>query len=127
MSGGCRRSLPRRRRTSPASTSRRPSARCGSAASRSAPWPAASTPLRAEEAFFVWFKVCLVTGLVVGSPWIFWQVWMFVAAGLYPEEKGLVHKYLPISLGLFLAGVVICELFVIPKALEALLWFNEWL
>src|SRR5262249_44075603 len=85
------------------------------------------TTLRAEEAFFVWFKVCLVTGLVLGSPWIFWQVWMFVAAGLYPHEKGLVHKYLPISLGLFLAGVVICELFVIPKALEALLWFNEWL
>jgi sec-independent protein translocase protein TatC len=85
------------------------------------------TTLRAEEAFFVWFKVCLVTGFVIGSPWIFWQVWMFVAAGLYPEEKRLVHFYLPVSLGLFLAGVVICELFVIPKALEALLWFNEWL
>jgi sec-independent protein translocase protein TatC len=85
------------------------------------------TTLRAEEAFFVWFKVCLVTGFVIGSPWIFWQVWMFIAAGLYPEEKRLVHFYLPVSLGLFLAGVVICELFVIPKALEALLWFNEWL
>lgn len=85
------------------------------------------TTLRAEEAFFVWFKVCLVTGLILGSPWIFWQVWMFIAAGLYPSEKRLVHVYLPVSLGLFLTGVVICELFVIPKALEALLWFNEWL
>jgi sec-independent protein translocase protein TatC len=85
------------------------------------------TTLRAEESFFVWFKVCLVTGFVLGSPWIFWQIWMFIAAGLYPEEKRLVHVYLPVSLGLFLAGVVICQLFVIPKALEALLWFNEWL
>ncbi|MFO0878880.1 MAG: twin-arginine translocase subunit TatC [Gemmataceae bacterium] len=85
------------------------------------------TTLRAEEAFFVWFKVCLVTGFVIGSPWIFWQVWMFVAAGLYPQEKRLVHFYLPISLLLFFVGVVICEMFVIPKALEALLWFNEWL
>jgi len=85
------------------------------------------TTLRAEESFFVWFKVCLVTGFVLGSPWIFWQIWMFIAAGLYPDEKRLVHVYLPVSLGLFLAGVVICELFVIPKALEALLWFNEWL
>jgi sec-independent protein translocase protein TatC len=85
------------------------------------------TTLRAEEAFFVWFKVCIVTGIVIGSPWIFWQVWMFIAAGLYPHEKRLVHVYLPVSLGLFLTGVVICELFVIPKALEALLWFNEWL
>ena len=52
---------------------------------------------------------------------------MFVAAGLYPPEKRLVHVYLPVSLGLFLAGVLICEFFVIPKAIEALLWFNEWL
>jgi sec-independent protein translocase protein TatC len=83
--------------------------------------------LNVQEAFFVWFKVCIVCGIVLGSPWIFWQIWMFVAAGLYPSEKRLVHVYLPVSLGLFLAGVVICELFVIPKAIEALLWFNEWL
>jgi sec-independent protein translocase protein TatC len=85
------------------------------------------TTLRAEEAFFVWFKVCMMTGLVLGSPWIFYQVWAFVAAGLYPHEKRLVHVYLPISLFLFLAGVILCEVFVIPKALSALLWFNEWL
>jgi sec-independent protein translocase protein TatC len=75
----------------------------------------------------VYFKVCLVCGVVIGSPWIFWQIWLFVAAGLYPHEKRLVHVYLPFSLGLFLAGVFLCEFFVIPKALEALLWFNEWI
>jgi sec-independent protein translocase protein TatC len=85
------------------------------------------TTLNVQEAFFVWFKVCIVCGIVLGSPWIFWQIWMFVAAGLYPSEKRLVHVYLPVSLGLFLAGVLICEIFVIPKAIEALLWFNEWL
>jgi sec-independent protein translocase protein TatC len=83
--------------------------------------------LNVQEAFMVWFKVCIVTGIVIGSPWIFWQIWMFVAAGLYPHEKRLVHVYLPVSLGLFLAGVVLCELFVIPKAIAALLWFNEWM
>jgi sec-independent protein translocase protein TatC len=85
------------------------------------------TTLNVQEGFFVWFKVCIVCGIVLGSPWIFWQIWMFVAAGLYPHEKRLVHVYLPISLFLFLAGVFVCELFVIPKAIEALLWFNEWL
>src|SRR5262249_37737457 len=85
------------------------------------------TTLRVEEAFMVWFKVCLMCGLVLGSPWIFWQVWMFVAAGLYPSEKRIVHVYLPFSLGLFLGGVIICEWLVIPKAIEALLWFNEWM
>src|SRR5262249_57292693 len=43
------------------------------------------------------------------------------------HEKKYVHKYLPISLGLFLAGVLLCQFMVIPKAIEALLWFNEWL
>jgi sec-independent protein translocase protein TatC len=83
--------------------------------------------LNVQEAFMVWFKVCMVCGLVLGSPWIFWQIWTFVAAGLYPHEKRYVHVYLPVSLGLFLAGVALCEVFVIPKAIEALLWFNEWL
>jgi sec-independent protein translocase protein TatC len=83
--------------------------------------------LNVTEAFMVWFKVCVVCGFVLGSPWIFWQVWMFIAAGLYPHEKRLVHVYLPVSLGLFLTGVLICEFLVIPRAIEALLWFNEWL
>src|SRR5205085_235493 len=64
---------------------------------------------------------------VIGSPWIFYQIWAFIAAGLYPHEKKLVHVYLPVSLGLFLSGVFMCQFLVIPRAIEALLWFNEWL
>src|SRR5262249_39623466 len=88
--------------------------------------PALST-MNVMEGFMVYIKVCAFTGLVISSPWVFWQIWAFVAAGLYPHEKKYVHRYLPISLGLFLAGVVVCEFMVIPKAIEALLWFNEWL
>jgi sec-independent protein translocase protein TatC len=79
------------------------------------------------EAFMVYVKVCAVTGLVLSSPWVFWQLWSFVAAGLYPHEKRYVHVYLPVSLGLFLAGVFVCEFLVLPNAIEGLLWFNEWL
>lgn len=88
--------------------------------------PGLST-LNVMEAFMVYIKVCAFTGLVISSPWVFWQIWAFVAAGLYPSEKKYVHRYLPISLGLFLAGVLLCQFMVIPKAIEALLWFNEWL
>ena len=35
----------------------------------------------------VWVKICMMCGLVIGSPWIFYQIWSFVAAGLYPHEK----------------------------------------
>jgi sec-independent protein translocase protein TatC len=79
------------------------------------------------EAMVVYMKVSMGCGFVVASPWIFWQIWMFIAAGLYPHEKKLVHLYLPFSLLLFLAGAVICQFAVLPKAIEALLWFNEWI
>src|SRR5712692_6827717 len=89
--------------------------------------PPTLTTLSVQEAFVVYFKVSLMTGFVIGSPWIFYQIWMFIAAGLYPHEKKYVNYFLPFSLGLFLAGVAVCELFVMTKAVEALLWFNEWL
>jgi sec-independent protein translocase protein TatC len=83
--------------------------------------------LSVTEAFMAYFKVALMCGLVLGSPWIFFQLWSFVAAGLYPHEKRLVNVYLPFSLVLFLLGVLACQFFVIPRAVGALLWFNEWL
>jgi sec-independent protein translocase protein TatC len=79
------------------------------------------------EPFMVFIKVCTVTGFILGSPWIFYQLWAFVAAGLYPHEKRYINIYLPVSLGLFLTGAALCQFMVIPKAIEALLWFNEWL
>jgi sec-independent protein translocase protein TatC len=89
--------------------------------------PPQLSTLSVMEGFMVYVKVCAFTGLVISSPWVFWQIWAFIAAGLYPQEKKYVHKYLPMSLGLFLAGVLFCEFMVIPKAIGALLWFNEWL
>lgn len=85
------------------------------------------TTLSVQEALVVYFKVSLVAGLVIASPWVFFQIWSFVAAGLYPHEKKLVHIYLPFSLGLFLGGVCVCQFLVMPQAVAAMLWFNEWL
>jgi sec-independent protein translocase protein TatC len=79
------------------------------------------------EGLMVWIKVCMVCGFVVASPWVFWQIWSFVGAGLYPNEKKLVNYYLPFSLLLFFAGVILCQFVVIPRAVRYLLGFNEWL
>jgi sec-independent protein translocase protein TatC len=78
------------------------------------------------EAFMAYIKVSFLCGFIIGSPWIFWQLWAFVAAGLYPHEKRLVNVYLPVSLVLFWIGILLCQFMVIPKALQALLWFNHW-
>jgi sec-independent protein translocase protein TatC len=83
--------------------------------------------LSITEGMLVYFKVAFVCGVVLASPWFFWQVWSFVAAGLYPHEKRLVHRFLPFSLVLFLGGVLLCQFVVMPRAVETLLGFNEWL
>jgi sec-independent protein translocase protein TatC len=79
------------------------------------------------EGLVIYCKVALVCSLVLASPWIFWQVWGFLACGLHATEKRVVHFYLPVSLGLFLAGVVGCQFLVMPLAIQSLLGFNEWL
>ena len=74
----------------------------------------------------VWFKVALYAGFVLAAPWIFYQLWMFVAAGLYPHEKKYVHVFLPMSIILFIAGVCLCQFFVLPMGIRWLLEFSEW-
>lgn len=81
--------------------------------------------LNAQEAFLIWVKAALIFGLVLASPWVFVQLWSFVAAGLYPHEKRYVHVFLPFSLGLFLLGASVAFLFVFDPVLEFLLSFNR--
>lgn len=79
------------------------------------------------EGITIFFMVCMVAGLVIASPWVFYQAWAFIAAGLYRHEKLYVHKFLPVSLGLFLSGVLLCFFGVLPVTLSILLEFNVML
>jgi sec-independent protein translocase protein TatC len=81
--------------------------------------------LNAQEVFMIWIKAALVAGAVIASPYVFWQIWMFVAAGLYPHEKNYVYLYLPISLGLFIAGAALAFFFVFKPVLGFLFTFNR--
>lgn len=81
--------------------------------------------LNAQEAFMIWMKAGFISGIVVASPWIFWQVWNFVAAGLYPHEKNYVYMYLPFSMLLFLAGGGMAFFFVFEPVLNFLFSFNK--
>jgi len=85
------------------------------------------TTLSAQEAFGIYVKAALVVGIVLSSPWIFYQLWSFVAIGLYPHEKRYVHVFLPVSTALFLAGVALAFFFVFDFVLAYLLAFNQWL
>jgi sec-independent protein translocase protein TatC len=89
--------------------------------------PPSLMSLTVTEPFTVYFKVSACCGFVLASPWIFYQVWLFVAAGFYPHEKRLVHITVPLSVGLFLGGVALCEFVVLPTGVDYLLSFNDWL
>jgi sec-independent protein translocase protein TatC len=81
--------------------------------------------LGTTEAFMVWIKASLLVGLLLSSPWVFYQIWHFVAAGLYPHERRYVQTYLPFSIGLFLFGAAIAFFIVFRPVLDFLLKFNH--
>lgn len=69
------------------------------------------------DSFFFAMNVGIYFALFVGSPFVLWQLWQFIAAGLYRHEKRLVTLYFPFSALLFLAGVAFCFLLVVPVGL----------
>ena len=81
--------------------------------------------LSAQEAFMIWIKAGFVTGVIMASPYIFWQLWSFVAAGLYPHEKRYVYLYLPFSIILFLWGAAMAFFFAFSYVLDFLFGFNR--
>ena len=81
--------------------------------------------LNPQETFMIYLKASLLVGVVLASPWVFFQIWLFVAAGLYPHERRYVHIFLPMSLVLFLAGAAIAYFFAFSKVLAFLLSFNR--
>jgi sec-independent protein translocase protein TatC len=80
--------------------------------------------LSAQEPFSIYLKASVLVGAVLASPWIFYQLWMFVGAGLYPHEKKYVHIFLPFSVLLFLAGAALAFFFVFKPVLAFLFYFN---
>jgi sec-independent protein translocase protein TatC len=72
-----------------------------------------------------YIKIALITGLLLSSPWVFYQIWMFVAAGLYAHERKYVHTAVPFSAALFVTGALFFIFVVAPLTLKFLVSFNE--
>ncbi len=52
----------------------------------------------------VYFKLPLLAAVFIASPWILWQVWAFVAPGLYKNERKMAAPFVLSTAGLFIAG-----------------------
>ncbi|HAS22197.1 twin-arginine translocase subunit TatC [Idiomarina loihiensis] len=67
--------------------------------------------------FFTPFKLTLVVALALTVPYLLWQIWGFIAPGLYGREKRLVIPLLATSTLLFYAGIAFAYFVVLPLAM----------
>jgi sec-independent protein translocase protein TatC len=80
--------------------------------------------LKPQEAFFTLINLSFRAGLIVASPWIIYQFWKFVGAGLYRKERKIIYRYVGPSALLFLAGVAFFYVIVLPMTLNFFLNFT---
>ena len=89
------------------------------------PIPNRLSTFDALEGFLIWLKAGLLVGATIASPGIFWHVWQFLAAGLYPHERKYVYIYLPLSVLLFVSGICLAFFVIFELVIEFLLTYNE--
>ena len=77
-----------------------------------------------HEAFFTYIKLSLITALFIAFPFISMQFWIFVAPGLYKNEKTALAPFLIATPILFFLGGAMVYFIVMPWAYEFLLAFE---
>ncbi|MGI9101911.1 MAG: twin-arginine translocase subunit TatC [Terriglobales bacterium] len=80
--------------------------------------------LNPTEPFNMYLKVGFLAGLFVASPLVLYQVWAFIAPGLYKNEKRYVIPFMVSSVGLFVAGGLFGYKMVYPAALDFLIGYG---
>jgi sec-independent protein translocase protein TatC len=81
--------------------------------------------LAPQDSFFVAMKLAMWGGFVLAFPIIAFQMWRFVAPGLYKNEKRAFLPFLVASPAMFLLGGALAYYFVIPSALNFFLTFQD--
>ena len=71
-----------------------------------------------HEYFFTEMKAALVAGLFLSSPWVLYQIWLFVAPGLYKKEKKMAALFVVAAMLCFVAGAYFGYTFVFPPMFQ---------
>jgi len=75
------------------------------------------------EAFFTYLKVSFLSGIMLASPVIIFQIWMFIAPGLYHEERKLILPFVFLSTLFFVGGALFGYFVVFPYGFQFFLSF----
>jgi sec-independent protein translocase protein TatC len=73
------------------------------------------------DGFVFTMKVALAFALAVGGPILLYQLWQFIAAGLYPKERRMIMSYFPFSVLLFVGGVVFGARLLLPFCMQLII------
>ena len=82
---------------------------------------------KVQEPFFTALKVSFFTGFIVALPIIFWQIWLFIAPGLYENEKKMIVPFAVGATVMFLIGGAFCYYVVVPFGFDFLINFGSQL
>ena len=82
---------------------------------------------KVQEPFFTALKVAFFTAFIISLPVIFWQFWLFIAPGLYDNEKKLVIPFVTFATLMFLMGATFCYYIVVPLGFDFLVNFGAQL
>ena len=77
------------------------------------------------EAFGLYIQISLITGVVIAAPWILYQVWLFIAPGLYSNEKRLAIPFVVFGTVGFIGGTVFNHYIVFPFMMKFFGSFNN--
>jgi sec-independent protein translocase protein TatC len=78
------------------------------------------TVLSPQEGVFQDVKLSMIVASLFAAPFLLYQLWAFVRTGLYESERRAIGPYLPLAIGLFVAGAAFGYLIMLPAVLEAL-------
>ncbi len=77
------------------------------------------------EMFFAYIKVAFIAGIMAASPLIFYQLWMFIAPGLYRKEKKMAIPFVISSTILFVGGALFGYFVVFPFGFKFFIGFSN--
>lgn len=75
------------------------------------------------DPFNLYVKLALIAGLFLASPWVLYQVWLFIAPGLYKRERKYIIPFVLLTSALFISGGVFAYSFAFPMVLNFLIGY----
>jgi sec-independent protein translocase protein TatC len=77
------------------------------------------------ETFMTSLKMSVISGIIFAFPWVMWQLWRFLAPGLYQKEKRVFGIAFTSSIVMFICGAAFAYFAVLPAGLQFLATYTH--